>query len=50
MPFWLWLVISLCLVVYVTVLFVRSLRRKGPIAMAVKRWLVHIVDILSGGG
>jgi hypothetical protein len=47
---WFWLTICTALLVYVTYLLVRSLRRKEPIGKALRRWFVRIIDIFSGGG
>ncbi|MBI4738596.1 hypothetical protein HY772_03395 [Candidatus Woesearchaeota archaeon] len=50
MDFWVWLAIAFCFLVYVTVLFVKVLRRKESIGKSLKDWIVNIIDILSGGG
>ena len=50
MPFWLWLLISMCFVVYVTTLAVRSARSGESRWRVARRWVVNVWDILSGGG
>jgi hypothetical protein len=51
MDFWVWLIIAACFFIYVTVLFVKSLKKKEQsVWKTIKRWLVNIIDIFSGGG
>lgn len=50
MNFWLWLIIALCFVVYVTILTIKSVRKGSPFLTAIKKWIVNVIDILSGGG
>ncbi len=49
MWFWIWLIIALCFIVYVTILFIKAVKSKKPIGKSIKDWIVNIIDILSGG-
>jgi len=44
-----WLIIALCFFVYVTVLWIKSLKRKEPFWRSIKRWIVNVIDVFSGG-
>lgn len=50
MDFWDWSIIAFCFLLYVTYLFIKSLKNKKPLWKSVKDWFVNIIDILSGGG
>jgi hypothetical protein len=50
MTFWVWVTIAFCFLIYVTVLFIRSLRTREPFWKNLKRWIVNVIDVLSGGG
>jgi len=50
MGFWIWLIIAFCFIVYVTMLFIKALKKRKPIGKSIKDWIVNIIDILSGGG
>jgi len=49
MDFWIWVIIALCFVVYVTILFTRAVRGGKPFWKSIKEWIINVIEILSGG-
>jgi F0F1-type ATP synthase membrane subunit a len=50
MDFLIWVIIALCLLLYVTTLFIRSARKKEKtLWQCLKEWAVNVFDIISGG-
>ena len=51
MDFWIWSIIAVCFLIYVSVVFVKSVRRRElSVWEGIKKWMVNVIDIFSGGG
>lgn len=51
LPNEIWIPIAIAMIVFTTILLIRSLYKKEEsLWSSLKKWIVNVIDILSGGG
>lgn len=51
LPNEIWIPVAIAMVVFATILLIRSLHKKEESFWSgLKKWIVNVIDILSGGG